>query len=202
VPGQWLYDVLYRFRAPWEGPPRDELVSLVDNARLTPGRAIDLGCGSGANAIFLAERGFDVVGVDLSPVALAKAARAAAESSAASDRVRFVCGDLLDSSIPGVDGTFDLVVDYGTLDDFRGSKRLAVAEWFTRLTHPGSQVLLWCFYGPFDSLPLISFTRQSRMAGGLQVGEEQRLFARAFDIERLPEPGPRSNTACFLMTRR
>jgi methylase of polypeptide subunit release factors len=69
---------MYRRGAPWEGPPRQELAELVTSGTLTPqalppGRAIDLGCGSGTNAIFLAEHGFDVTGVDFSAVALAKA---------------------------------------------------------------------------------------------------------------------------------
>jgi len=50
----------YRFfRMPWEIGPRAELVELVDAGRLRPGRAIDLGCGTGANAVFLAQRGFE-----------------------------------------------------------------------------------------------------------------------------------------------
>ena len=198
--GRWAYDLLYRRRAPWEGPPRAELVGLVESGRLVPGRAVDLGCGSGANAIFLAEHGFDVVGVDFSPVALAKAERAAAESTAR-ERVRFIRGDLTADVIHGLDGTFDLVVDYGTLDDLRGAKRRAMAAWFPRLVRPGGHALLWCFYGPFDGLPWFSLTRQSRLAGGLAVGEEQDLFAADFSIERLPEPPPGSHLACFLMKR-
>ena len=49
-----IYNLLYRIGAPWDGPPRPELVTLVENgvltpARLAPGRAIDRGCGTGAN---------------------------------------------------------------------------------------------------------------------------------------------------------
>lgn len=55
---------------------RDDLRELVDTGRVTAHshpRATDLGCGTGANAVYLAERGFEVVGVNFSPVALAKA---------------------------------------------------------------------------------------------------------------------------------
>jgi len=49
----WFYNLLYRFGAPWEMGPREELVTLVESGQVAgPGRAIDLGCGSGANAIF------------------------------------------------------------------------------------------------------------------------------------------------------
>ena len=100
---------------------RSELVALVGSGRLTPerltpGRAVDLGCGAGANAVFLAQAGFDVVGIDFSPVALGKARRAALIAGV-SERVRLVRADLTAPSLPDVGGPFDLLVDYGTLDD-------------------------------------------------------------------------------------
>jgi 2-polyprenyl-3-methyl-5-hydroxy-6-metoxy-1,4-benzoquinol methylase len=79
---------MYRFGAPWEGADRVELRSLVRDGRCAPetprrpgapaARAIDLGCGAGGVSVEPAEAGFDVTGVDFSPVALPKA-RAAAE---------------------------------------------------------------------------------------------------------------------------
>jgi Tellurite resistance protein TehB len=55
-----FYELGYRhWRMPWEGGPRSELVELVRTGRLEPCRALDLRCGSGANAVFLAEHGFD-----------------------------------------------------------------------------------------------------------------------------------------------
>ena len=62
---KWFYEVLYGcFRAPWDIGPRKELVELVETGRLTPCTAIDLGSGTASNCIFLAQRGFDVTGVD------------------------------------------------------------------------------------------------------------------------------------------
>ncbi len=62
---------------PWEGGPRSELVELVRTGRLEPCRALDLDCGSGANAVFLAEHGFEVTGVDFAASALDQADRLA-----------------------------------------------------------------------------------------------------------------------------
>jgi SAM-dependent methyltransferase len=204
VPGPRAYDFLYRIGAPWEGPPRSELVELVRSGRLAPatlppGRAVDLGCGTGANAIFLADHGFEVTGVDFSKIALQKA-RILARSKR-DRRIRFVQGDLTAASIRGVEGPFDLLVDYGTLDDLKGERRRAMAATVKRLARPGGAFLLWCFYGPFDGLPLISFRRRSRLSGGLDPGEEQTLFGDAFHVERLAKPDPGSGSACFLMTR-
>ena len=192
-----MYDLLYRRGAPWEGGPRDELVDLVTSGRLAPDspgpRALDVGCGSGANAIFLAEHGFDVTGIDFSPVALAKAR---SEAEARSTAVTWVEADLLGAT-PAT-GSFDLVVDYGTLDDLRRHKRVALASRIATWTRPGGCFLLWCFYSD------IAWWRRrgARFPGGLRDGEEQRLFGAAFDIERLPLPQRRSGFACFLMRRR
>jgi len=60
----------------WTSTPNQFLVSEV--ADLTPGRAVDLACGEGRNAVWLGERGWEVTGVDFSPVGLAKAQRLAA----------------------------------------------------------------------------------------------------------------------------
>lgn len=61
----------------WSAEPNLFLVSEV--GAMPPGRALDLGCGEGRNAVWLAERGWQVTGVDFSPVALQRARQAAAE---------------------------------------------------------------------------------------------------------------------------
>ena len=66
----WAYDLLYRSWAPWDAVGvRGDLRALVESGRVTSQshpRAVDLGCGTGANAVYLAERGFDSTGVDFS----------------------------------------------------------------------------------------------------------------------------------------
>ena len=57
---------------PWVGDPRPELVKLVTDGDLRPGRAIDLGCGVGDN-VLLARHGFTVTGVDIAPAAIQRA---------------------------------------------------------------------------------------------------------------------------------
>lgn len=75
----------------WTATPNRFLVAEV--AGLAPGRALDLACGEGRNAVWLAQRGWDVVGVDFADVALAKAERLAADRGVA---LELVHADLLD----------------------------------------------------------------------------------------------------------
>lgn len=109
------YDLMYRYGAPWDAVGvRGELREFLDQGSVSPEthpRAVDLGCGTGANAVFLAEQGFESHGVDLSPVALEKA-RERARTAGVGDRVRFVRGDLTARQVPGLDGPFDLLLDF------------------------------------------------------------------------------------------
>ncbi|WP_405791781.1 class I SAM-dependent methyltransferase [Streptomyces sp. NBC_01506] len=89
----------------WSGNPNTVLVREVTG--LTPGRALDLGCGEGADAIWLAGQGWQVTASDISGVALAKAERHAATADAGvGDRIDWQRHDLA-ISFPA--GTFDLV---------------------------------------------------------------------------------------------
>ena len=201
-----IYDLLYRIGAPWDGPPRPELVALVESgvltpARLAPGRAIDLGCGTGANVRYLTRHGFDATGVDFSPVAL-RVARKRANAEGADGSIRFLEGDLTAGEIPGVEGPFDLLVDYGTLDDLDPAGRRAMAGLVANLARPGAAFLFWCFWARRSDLPRMSLTGPSRMIPVMEPGEETALFGHDFSIEQLSTPAPSTHTACFLMTRR
>ena len=69
---------------PWDtGRPSSELIRVVQAKKIGPCRAIELGCGTGTNVVWLAQRGFDVTGVDLAPLAIQRANRRAAEAGVA-----------------------------------------------------------------------------------------------------------------------
>jgi len=87
----------------WSGRVNVQLAEIV--GQLNGTRALDLGCGEGADAIWLAERGWTVVAVDVSTTALSRA-RAAAESRGIADRIDFLPHDLTAGFPPG---NFDLV---------------------------------------------------------------------------------------------
>ncbi len=136
-----FYEILYRyFRAPWDIGPRDELVRLIESHTIQPGRAIDLGCGTGSNAIFLAQHGFEVTGVDFAQAAIEKARQRANEAGV---QVHFLVDDL--THLQQVSGTFDFLLDYGVLDDLSLRQREAYVQNMLPLTRPGSCYLLWGF---------------------------------------------------------
>lgn len=200
--GSRPYDYMYRRGAPWEGGPRDELVGLLESGRLTPAtaggrRALDIGCGSGADSILLADSGFEVTGVDFSSVALQKARAAAGSRS----DVTFVQADLLE--LPGsvVDARYDLVFDGGTIDDLPAARRRDLARTVTSITGRGAVFVMWCFCAEWDELPWVSASGPSRLLGvAVPPGEIDELYGRQWEVERLPEPT--SPYACFWMVRR
>ncbi|MEU3017827.1 class I SAM-dependent methyltransferase [Nocardiopsis sp. NPDC007018] len=86
----------------FSGEPNGVLVAELDD--LTPGRALDVGCGEGGDALWLARRGWRVTGVDISRVALE---RAAAQGADVRERLSWQHGDL--TTAPPPPGRFDLV---------------------------------------------------------------------------------------------
>jgi SAM-dependent methyltransferase len=106
---------------PWDtGTPDPMLVEMIESRAIAPGRALDVGCGTGTNAIYLAQHGFDVLGVDISPRAVEHA------RAKANGRCRFESVDFLNQLPAG--GPFDLVFDRGcfhTFDDDHERARFA-----------------------------------------------------------------------------
>src|SRR5262245_12522472 len=113
--GPRWYAVVYPLRLRvWERhTPPVELVAVVEGAAALPeGRALDLGCGSGTDSIYLARHGWTVTGVDIVPEAVVLARRNAA---AAGVSVRFLEGDATRRQNLGLGAPFDLLVDFGCL---------------------------------------------------------------------------------------
>src|SRR6266511_3427096 len=121
-----------RDRAMWSGRPNGRLVAEVDD--LAPGRALDVGCGEGADAIWLARRGWTVTAIDISDVAVGRAREAAELAGAV---VEWVCGDALQTPFPA--GSFDLVsMQYPALPKAAGE---AAVRTLLDTVHPGGLLL-------------------------------------------------------------
>ena len=99
---------------PWDtGQPEPLLVEFVTSGAIAPCRALEIGAGTGTNAIWMAERGFDVLGVDISPLAVE---RAHAKMERRALRCRFAAWDVLAAPLP--DGPFQFVFDRGCFHVF------------------------------------------------------------------------------------
>jgi len=172
-------------------------MSLVDIGHVKPCRTIDLGCGTGENAIYLAQKGFEVTGVDFAEAAIEKAQMRGKDSGV---RVNFIVDDL--TNLRHVAGTFDFLLDYGVLDDLRHSQRELYLRNILPLTHSGSQYLLWGFeypmrwwekFVPFFDVPF-------------SPGEVEHRFGPYFEIEKIAGKLDYSKWppgyAAYLMTRK
>lgn len=91
----------------WSGAVNRSLARALND--VTPGRALDLGCGEGADVIWLATQGWQVTGIDLSEVAIDRAREAATAAGLAGTQAKFVAGDILEWFESGDPGEFDLV---------------------------------------------------------------------------------------------
>ena len=140
---KFFYGLAYRMGTPrWDSgvvPP--ELIAQVERNHART--ALDLGCGTGTNAIYLAQRGLQVVGVDFTLKAI-EAARAKAKRANVS--VDFHLGDV--TRLDYLSEPFDLILDVGCFHGLDQSARKRYAENIARLTHPGSVFMLWGFDGP------------------------------------------------------
>jgi len=99
---------------PWDtGEPEPLLVEFVAAGRVRPARTLEIGAGTGTNALWLAERGFEVLGIDVAALAVE---RATAKLNGRALRCRFATQDFLATAPP--DGPFQFVFDRGCFHVF------------------------------------------------------------------------------------
>lgn len=122
---------------PWDtGQPEPVLVEFVNSNAVTPGAMLEIGAGTGTNAIWMAERGFDVLGVDVAPLAIE---RARAKMDGRALRCRFAISDILAAPPPG--GPFQFVFDRGCFHVFdEAHERQQFAAQVAAVLAPGG---LW-----------------------------------------------------------
>ena len=134
-----FFEVFYFRHPPWDtgiSPP--ELIAFINSH--PPGRALDLGCGTGTNAITLAQHGWQVVGVDFVGRAIRAARR---KSKQAGVLVDFHIDEV--TRLSGVTGPFDLVLDIGCLHNLTEQQKAQYADNLRRLLAPQGTFLLYTF---------------------------------------------------------
>ena len=127
---------------PWDtGRPSSELQRVLRSKRNSAVSALELGCGTGTNSVWLAQQGFEVTGIDLAPLAVEQAEKRA---HAAGVKVHFVVADVL--HLPDLDGPFAFFFDRGcyhairrnATGTVRPSRGAATGFWWPR-PDPGRQ---------------------------------------------------------------
>jgi cyclopropane fatty-acyl-phospholipid synthase-like methyltransferase len=125
---------------PWDiGRPQPAIMQLAETGEIT-GSVLDVGCGTGENVLYLAERGLAAAGIDGAPSAIRKA-RAKAKRRGL--KVQFEVADALDLSTP--DRPFDTVIDSGLFHVFSDEERIRFRESLGRVVRPGGTYFLMCF---------------------------------------------------------
>lgn len=180
-------------QAPWDTnitPP--EIVALIETEGLPAGRALDLGCGTGTNAIYLAQRGWQVTGIDFVSSAI-RQARRKARRAGVSGQVNFLADSVArlgELDLP----TVDLAVDIGCLHSLSPEQRVAYAEGLSAVTRPGATYMLYAF--------------RPRESGGGQIGltadDVRQLFAPGFRVVHVDhgeDPAAESASAWYRLER-
>jgi SAM-dependent methyltransferase len=126
--------------APWDiGAPQPVVVALADSGEVSDD-VLDAGCGLGNNAIFLAQRGFRVTGVDGAQPALERARQRAAEHGV---QVEFVHADV--TRLDGLTPRYATVLDSALYHCLNDEQRHAYAAALHRVTVPDARLHLYCF---------------------------------------------------------
>jgi SAM-dependent methyltransferase len=178
-----LFHYWYFHRPPWDtGVSPPELLEFIHEHKQSgpvdkPGRAIDLGCGTGTNVLTLARAGWKVTGVDFAPRAIQlarqKVRRAGVEAELS-------VGDV--TNLKGIDGPFDLAFDLGCFHTLPRDGRNKYLQQLDRILAPEG---VWLMYGFLKPDPVSTRLRQStrRLEAGPGLGEaDLSLLSSRFSL--------------------
>jgi ubiquinone/menaquinone biosynthesis C-methylase UbiE len=171
-----LFNYWYYRQPPWDtgiSPP--ELLSFIQNHK--PGRAIDLGCGTGTNVITLARSGWWVTGVDFAPRAI-KLARQKLKNVGV--QAELAVKDV--TKLDGIKGPFDLAFDLGCFHTIPQEMRTGYLNQLDRILGPGG---FWLMYG--FVIPDASQARHGLLEADIhQISSQLSLLSRqdGFDDHR------------------
>jgi SAM-dependent methyltransferase len=180
----WMY---LRGRTPWDtGVSPPELVLAVEGAGAMPsGRALDVGCGTGTNSLYLARHGWQVTGVDFATPAIARARQKARAAGKLPGSVRFIRGDATRLDRLPIGEPCSLILDMGCFHGIDVERRADYAAGVARYAAPGALFLLYGF--------------EPRMLGMRHVGFTQddieRLFGDSFRLEKVERGVARDGAA-------
>jgi SAM-dependent methyltransferase len=171
---------------PWniETPP-DALVQLVESGKIPPCEVIDLGCGAGNYAIYLAYIGYNVTGVDISPTAIKIAKENAKKKKV---KCNFLVADVVDDLRNVVKKTFDFAYDWEVLHHIFPEKRKKFIKNVYEILNPGGKYFSVCFNEKDKGFGGSGKFRNTHLGTVLYFSSKEELndlFSSYFDIIEL-----------------
>jgi len=138
--GSEIFEEMYKGVPLWEiDAPQSEIIHLAEHGEIRS-PVLDVGCGTGENAIFLAALGIEVVGTDIAPTAVEKAINKAKERS--SDATFLVCDSL---RLEDLQRRFKTVLDSGFFHVLPDKKRPVFVKSLASVLEPGGSYIMICF---------------------------------------------------------
>ncbi len=169
IPNRTTFQDLYSGKAPWDiGKPQEAFIQVSDQVS---GKILDAGCGTGENALFFAQQGCHVTGIDFLAEPIAQAKQKAAERGLT---VSFLVMNAL--SLTDLPEVFDGVIDCGLFHVFSDEDRVRYVAGLASVLRPGGKLFLMCFSDdePGEHGP----RRVSRI-------ELEKVFAEGWQIKSL-----------------
>ena len=169
VPNRETFESIYSGKAPWDiGKPQRAFIEVADQV---VGSVLDAGCGTGEHAMYLAERGHPVLGIDFLAYPIAEAKRKAQDRGS---HAEFVQMDAL--ALSTFDRQFDSVIDIGLFHVFSDEDRVRYVAGLAHVAKSGGIVLVLCFS---DEEPGTQGPRR------VSQHELRQCFAKVWTMERI-----------------
>jgi len=177
-----------RKETPWtETEPPKELVELIENKKIFPGKTLDVGCGEGFYAIYLASKGFEVTGIDFSENAIKLAKE---NSKKANANIKSITMDAM--NLDKLNDKFDFIFEWTLLHQIAPEERKKYVEGINKITNLGGKYLSVCFNeqdpkitGPGPKVRVIPKDSRGPTGGKLyfsSLDELKELFEPYFKI--------------------
>ncbi len=166
-----MFEQMYQGQAPWDIPRPQKAVIEAAEAGEIQGSVLDVGCGTGENVMYLAEKGHEAWGLDFVPAAIGRARTKADKRGL---KATFVVGNAL--KLTELGRQFDTIIDCGLFHTFSDDERPKFVEELSKRLRIGGRLVILCFS---DEEPGTDGPRRVTQA------EIRSSFANGWNVERI-----------------